>query len=203
MTGGMREASSGARRVALLAVDVQHDFLPGGSLAVPYGFAVVGPLLQLATHAGVVVATRDFHPADHCSFSAQGGPWPAHCVIGTEGARIHPDIDAIADIVVSKGTDPAVEAYSGFDGTGLDAMLRALGVERVLVGGLATDYCVRATVLAARDAGLDTTVVRDAVRAVDVHDGDGGRAIEEMRAAGCGIATLADFTKAAPVRGVD
>ena len=190
-------------RTALLAVDVQGDFLPGGSLAVPDGFAVVAPLLALAERADVVVATRDFHPADHCSFTARGGPWPAHCVVGTEGARIHPDVDAIARIVVSKGMDPEVDAYSGFDGTGLETMLRALGVERVLVGGLATDYCVRATALAARAAGFDTTVVREAVRAVDAQAGDGDRAVDEMRAAGCRIASLGEVTGVAGAHGVD
>jgi nicotinamidase-related amidase len=182
-----------AGRTALIAVDVQRDFLPGGSLGVAGGTSVVGPLLSLAAHADVVVATRDFHPADHCSFVARGGPWPAHCVIATEGARIHPDVDAIADLVVSKGSDPDVEAYSGFDGTGLAGILRSLDVTKLLIGGLATDYCVRATALAAIGEGFHTTVVLDAVRPVDAVAGDGDRALQEMRAAGVTLAALADL----------
>ncbi len=183
----------GQGRTALIAVDVQRDFLPGGSLGVAGGTSVVGPVLSLAAHADVVVATRDFHPADHCSFTARGGPWPPHCVIGTDGARIHPDVDAIADLVVSKGTDPDVEAYSGFDGTGLVAILRALDVTKLLIGGLATDYCVRATALAATREGFHTTVVVDALRPVDAAAGDGDRALEEMRAAGVALAALAEL----------
>src|SRR5438445_9958892 len=149
-------AMSGERRTAVIAVDVQRDFLPGGSLAVRDGDGVIAPLLELARSADIVVATRDFHPPGHSSFLAQGGPWPAHCVAGTEGAHIAPQIDAVADLVVSKGTDIHVEAYSGFDGTGLAAMLRALGVTDVVIGGLATDYCVKATALAAHQEGFGT-----------------------------------------------
>ena len=178
---------SGAGRVALLALDVQADFLPGGSLAVRDGFAVVQPLLDAAAGAGLVVATRDWHTADHASFAARGGPWPVHCVAGSPGGAIDPRIDAIARVVVSKGTDPDVDAYSGFDGTPLAAILRGDGVTRLVVGGLATDYCVRATVLDALRQGFEVTVLRDAVRAVDVRPGDGDRALEEMRAAGATI----------------
>ena len=177
---------------ALIAVDVQRDFLPGGSLGVRDGEAVVPPLLRLAVDADLVVATRDFHPADHMSFVARGGPWPAHCVAGTSGASLHPDIDRIAQLVVSKGMSPDADAYSGFDGTGLDVMLRSLGVDRVVIGGLATDYCVRATALAAHAAGFDTTVVTDAVRAVDVQPGDGERALGELRGAGVRVVGAGD-----------
>ena len=172
---------------ALLAVDVQRDFLPGGSLGVRNGEAVVGPLRTLAAEAALVVATRDFHPEHHCSFVERGGPWPPHCVIGSPGALIHPGIDSIASLVVSKGTDEDVDAYSGFDGTGLGGMLRSAGVERVIIGGLATDYCVRATALAALLEGFETEVVLEAIRAVDVHAGDGDRAVEEMSRAGVRI----------------
>ena len=110
---------------ALIAVDVQADFLPGGALGVPGSDAVVAPIRALASQVGVVVATRDFHPPGHCSFIVQGGPWPPHCVIGSPGAALHPDIDAVAHVIVSKGDDPALEQYSGFDGTGLGALLRA------------------------------------------------------------------------------
>ena len=173
---------------ALLCVDVQGDFLPGGSLAVTDGFAVVQPLLEAASRTDLVVATRDWHPAGHASFAARGGPWPPHCVAGTPGAALHPRIDVIAGLVVTKGSDADRDAYSGFDGTPLAALLRAAGVTRLLVGGLATDYCVRATVLDALREGFAVTVLRDAVRAVDVRPGDGDRALEEMRAAGAEIA---------------
>jgi nicotinamidase/pyrazinamidase len=117
---------------ALIAVDVQFDFLPGGALGVPGADVVVAPIRELATYVGVVVATRDFHPPSHCSFTAQGGPWPPHCVIATPGAALHPDIDAIAHAIVSKGTAPSLEQYSGFDGTGLAALLQARGVRQVI-----------------------------------------------------------------------
>lgn len=171
-------------RTALIAVDVQADFLPGGSLAVPGGDAVVGELVRLAGEADLVVATRDLHPPGHSSFLEGGGPWPAHCVAGTPGAGLHPRIDAIADLVVSKGRDPDRDAYSGFDGTDLAALLRARGVERVVIGGLATDYCVRATALDALREGFATEVVASAVRPVDVREGDGERALEEVSRAG-------------------
>lgn len=169
---------------ALIAVDVQNDFLPGGSLGVPDGASVVAPLLRLASRFELVVATRDFHPRDHISFVERGGPWPVHCVAGTAGSRLHPEIDRLARLVVSKGTERDIEAYSGFDGTGLAEILKSLDISDLVIGGLATDYCVRATALAALQAGFATTVAADAVRAVDVHAGDGERAMSEMRAAG-------------------
>jgi nicotinamidase/pyrazinamidase len=175
-------------RLALIAVDVQADFLPGGSLGVSDGFAVIPPLVSAAGGVDVVVATRDWHPPDHVSFAARGGPWPPHCVMGTPGSLLAPEIDRIAQVVVSKGSNRDVDAYSGFDGTPLAAMLRGMGVTRLLVGGLATDYCVRATVLDARREGFEVVVLRDAVRAVEVQAGDGDRALEEMRAAGAEVA---------------
>jgi nicotinamidase-related amidase len=171
---------------------VQRDFLPGGSLAVRDGDAVVAPLLALARRFPTVIASRDFHPPDHMSFSARGGPWPAHCVAGSEGARIHADIDGVAGLVISKGMDRDVDAYSAFDSPALLPLLRSLGVERIVIGGLATDYCVRASALAAVASGLRTTVVVDAVRAVDVHPGDGARALDEMRAAGVALEASRD-----------
>lgn len=168
---------------ALILTDVQHDFLPGGALAVAGGDEVIAPLLARVDDAGLVVATRDFHPSNHCSFRARGGPWPPHCVIGSHGAAIHPRIDSVAHLIISKGSDPEQEQYSAFD-AGLGSMLAARGIRRLIIGGLATDYCVRATSLAARSAGFDVQVLADAVRAVDVHPGDGERALDEMRAAG-------------------
>lgn len=175
-------------RDALLVVDVQHDFLPGGALGVPDGDRVLAPtgrLLAAARGAGATLAaSRDRHPADHVSFAARGGPWPPHCVAGTDGAALHPSLDLSGVAVLDKGTDPDVDAYSAFDGTGLLARLRDAGVRRVVVCGLATDYCVRATALDALAGGLATVVVEDAVAAVDVQAGDGDRALAELRAAG-------------------
>jgi nicotinamidase-related amidase len=174
-------------RTVLIAVDVQGDFLPGGSLGVPDGFAVIPPLLAAAHDADMVIATRDWHPPGHISFAERGGPWPVHCVAGTPGAALAPEIDRIADVVVSKGTNVDVDAYSGFDGTPLAALLRATGVTRLLIGGLATDYCVRGTVLDARREGFEVEVLRGAVRAVEVQPGDGERSLAEMLEAGAQV----------------
>jgi nicotinamidase/pyrazinamidase len=182
---------------ALLVVDVQNCFVPGGSLAVPDGGAVVAPLNAYAEavrrHGGFVAASQDWHPADHLSFRERGGIWPPHCVQGTEGAAFHPALRLPADAyVVRKGYDPDREAYSAFDGTDLAPVLKAHGILRLLVGGLATDYCVRQSVLDAISAGFAVWLLRDAVRAVDVKPGDGERAIEEMRAAGAGVVPSPD-----------
>jgi nicotinamidase/pyrazinamidase len=182
---------------ALLLVDVQNDFCPGGALAVPGGDAVVPVLNRLAARAGAlglpVYASRDWHPADSTHFAAHGGPWPVHCVAGTDGARLHPDLQLpAATMIVTKGTSRDAHGYSAFEGTvagrgPLADDLRTRGVTHLIVGGLATDYCVRASVLDARRLGFDVTVVEDGVRAVDVEAGDSARAIEEMRRAGAAI----------------
>jgi nicotinamidase/pyrazinamidase len=170
---------------ALIVVDVQNDFCPGGALAVPDGDAVIGAINRLAADAPFVVATRDWHPVDHGSFVSQGGPWPEHCVAGTPGAELHPGIDRGAvDAVVDKGQSADREGYSGFEGTELEQLLRSRGVDAVDVTGLALDYCVKATALDARRAGLAVTVHRDATRPVEVQPGDGERAVAELRAAG-------------------
>jgi nicotinamidase/pyrazinamidase len=170
---------------ALIVVDVQNDFCPGGALAVAEGDRVIEPLHRLAEEADVVVATRDWHPEDHGSFQEQGGIWPVHCVAGTPGAELHPALDrGRIDQLVDKGQDPATEGYSGFDGTGLERLLRERGVNRVHVGGLALDYCVKNTALDAKRAGFDTVVHLDATRAVDVEPGDAERAVAELREAG-------------------
>jgi len=174
---------------ALILVDVQLDFLPGGSLAVPHGDEVVPALNRyLAVFRGLtlpVVATRDWHPADHCSFHARGGPWPPHCVAGTNGARFAPLLDIPCEArIVSKATTVDKDAYSGFEGTDLDEWLRRAGVGRVFVGGLATDYCVLNTVRDALHLGYATFLLADAIRAVNVSEGDGARAIAEMRRLG-------------------
>jgi len=168
---------------ALLLVDVQHDFLPGGSLAVPDGARVIAPLRRcialFANRALPLFATRDWHPGDHCSFRAQGGPWPEHCVAGSAGAAFALQLPASTRIV-SKGTHAAQEAYSGFAGTDLERQLNDESIGRLFVGGLATDYCVAQTVQDARRRGFDVVVLRDAIAAVDAHPGDGEHAIERM-----------------------
>ncbi len=170
---------------ALIVVDVQNDFCPGGALAVSQGDAVVEPINRLASEAPFVVATRDWHPPDHGSFAAAGGPWPAHCVRDTAGAQLHSGIDvAQVDAVVDKGQSRDAEGYSAFEGTELERLLRERGVDTVDVAGLALDYCVKATALDARRAGFDVVVHRNATRAVDVSPGDGDRAVDELRAAG-------------------
>ena len=170
---------------ALLIVDVQHDFLPGGALGVADGDAVIPALVAAAEDADVVVVSRDAHPADHCSFTEQGGIWPVHCVEGTHGAELHPAIAALEpDVRIAKATTREVDAYSAFDATGLAEELRARGVDRVVIGGLATDYCVLASALDGRREGFDVVVVSDAVRAVEKTPGDSARAVAKMEAAG-------------------
>ncbi|ROR32589.1 isochorismatase family protein [Inmirania thermothiophila] len=180
---------------ALIVVDVQNDFLPGGALAVPAGDQVVPVLNRYAEQfaaAGLpVFATRDWHPADHCSFRDQGGPWPPHCVAGTEGAAFAPGLRLPQGTeVISKADTPERDAYSGFEGTDLAERLRRRGVRRVFVGGLATDYCVFNTVLDALGEGFETWVLGDAIRAVNVRPGDGAEAERRMREAGARFLTL-------------
>lgn len=183
------DAPSLASGDALLVVDVQNDFLPGGTLAVPEGDEVV-PVLnrwidRFRARGLPVFASRDWHPADHCSFGARGGPWPPHCVADTTGAEFPRDLALPPEAeVISKATGSDRDAYSAFSGTALARRLGDLGVQRLFVGGLATDYCVRASVLDALQAGFDVVLLEDAVRAVDANPGDGPRAVEEMRAAG-------------------
>jgi nicotinamidase-related amidase len=172
---------------ALIIVDFQNDFTPGGALGVRDGDAIAGRVDELARSGDfdLVVATRDWHPPDHGSFAAQGGPWPVHCVQGTAGAELHPGLDrALVDVVVDKGQDPGTEGYSGFEGTRLDELLRQRGIDDVTVVGLATDYCVKNTALDALRGGFGVTVDATAARPVDVQPGDGDRALDEIRAAG-------------------
>ncbi|MFQ5883044.1 MAG: nicotinamidase [Candidatus Methylomirabilales bacterium] len=172
---------------ALIVVDVQNDFCPGGALPVPEGDRVIPTLNTLLCRANcLIVATRDWHPVHHCSFTDQGGPWPVHCVAETWGADFHPALDrSRLQVIVSKATTPKQEAYSGLQGTSLADLLRERGIQRLLVGGVATDYCVKATALDARRAGFEVIVLEDAIRGVEVSPGDCARAVEEMKRAGC------------------
>jgi nicotinamidase/pyrazinamidase len=177
---------------ALVIVDFQNDFTPGGALGVPEGDEIAGRVNELAADPrfDLVVATRDWHPPEHGSFAenGKGGPWPPHCVQGTEGAELYPELDAErVDLVIDKGQDPDTEGYSGFEATELEQVLRDRHVDRITVVGLATDYCVKNTVLDARRLGLDVTVDSAAVRGVEVEPGDSARALDEMRVAGATI----------------
>jgi nicotinamidase/pyrazinamidase len=197
---------------ALVLVDIQNDFCPGGALAVAEGDRVVGVADRLAGRFDLVVATQDWHPPDHKSFAANHpgrSPgevvelhgleqvlWPVHCVQGSTGAELRPDLDLGAiDRVFRKGSDPEVDSYSGFydnghrHSTGLAEYLRERGVERVVMMGLATDYCVKFTALDAVREGFAVTVVEDGCRAVELSPGDSAAAIEAMRAAGVEVAT--------------
>jgi nicotinamidase/pyrazinamidase len=182
---------------ALLIVDVQNDFCPGGALAVAGGDEVV-PVMNryaeaFAAAGRLVIADRDYHPGRTTHFVQFGGAWPPHCVQGTYGAEYHPDLVLPPETVhVVKGMGAEEDAYSVFQGRdtagrSLEALLDEHGIRKLYIGGLATDYCVKETVLDARKAGLEVVVLADAVRAVDVNPGDGDRAIEEMRAAGAAI----------------
>lgn len=202
---------------ALILVDLQYDFCPGGALAVARGDETLAVANALMPKFSTVVATQDWHPPNHKSFAinnpgtqigqviqVDGQPqvmWPAHCVEGTRGAELHEALDrARITEVFRKGTDPAIDSYSGFfdnghkKATGMGDWLRAHGIDDVVVLGLATDYCVKFTALDARGLGMTVTLVADGCRAVDLAPGDGERAIDEMRRAGVTVSTLADMS---------
>jgi nicotinamidase/pyrazinamidase len=188
---------------ALVIVDVQNDFCPGGALGVPEGDRVVPLLNRYAERfraAGApVMASRDWHPERTRHFKAYGGVWPPHCVQGTKGADFHPDLRLPPGAAVfSKGMDPEEDAYSCFqakdpEGTEFTVYLAERGIRRLFIGGLATDYCVKSTALDALHEGYEVVVLTDAVRAVDLQPGDGERALEEMKAAGAAFAALDDL----------
>jgi nicotinamidase/pyrazinamidase len=195
---------------ALILVDLQYDFCPGGALAVARGDEPVEIANRLLPYFSTIVATQDWHPADHQSFAPQhpgrrpgdlidldGLPqvvWPPHCVQNSHGAELHAGLarDKLTE-VFRKGTDRSIDSYSGFfdnghrKSTGLAEWLRERWITRVYVMGLATDYCVKATALDARELGFDTWVIEDGCRPVELHAGDGDRALAAMRAAGCTI----------------
>ena len=182
---------SDSSKRALIVVDVQNDFCPGGALAVAEGDKVVAPLNKLIEEflerGEPVFKSRDWHPEQTKHFTAYGGAWPVHCVQNTKGAEFHQDlIDDPRVRVVSKGLGDT-DCYSAFDETDLALQLQRLGVEEVWVGGLATDYCVKSTVLDALKQGFRVQAMEDAMRAVEVKPGDGERAIEEMKNAGAEI----------------
>ncbi|WP_319588468.1 nicotinamidase [uncultured Desulfobulbus sp.] len=191
------------KTTALLLVDVQNDFCPGGALAVPEGDQVVEPLNRAVEHFVAIglpiFASRDWHPPQTSHFQPFGGPWPVHCVQNSHGAAMHQDLRLPASVVLlSKGMDESVDGYSAFDGiTEEDRTLADLltenGIDHLYIGGLATDYCVRATVLDARKRGLTVTVLNDAVAGVDLQPGDSKRALAEMRAAGARMLRVAEI----------
>jgi len=176
-------------RDALIIVDVQNDFLPGGTLAVPLGDEII-PVLNEYLHLFAkkdlpIFATRDWHPENHCSFKNQGGPWPPHCLAQTTGAGFAPGIKLPASAsIISKATSSNTDAYSGFQGTDLHPRLQNLGVNRLFTGGLATDYCVLKTVKDALRLGYRVNLLLDTMRAVNIKAGDGDRAIAKMTALG-------------------
>ena len=175
---------------ALVIVDFQNDFTPGGALAVPEGDRIADRVNELAAsdRFDLVVATRDWHPPDHGSFEDQGGTWPVHCVQDTEGAQLHPSLEqALVEVVIDKGQDRDTEGYSGFEGTRLAELLREREIDRLTVVGLATDYCVKNTALDALRQGFEVSVDTRAVRGVDVNEGDSERALEELREAGADV----------------
>ena len=174
---------------ALLIVDVQNDFCPGGALAVPDGDQVVPVLNEWMAEAGAngvpVFASRDWHPPNHVSFRERGGPWPPHCIQGTPGAAFHPGLRLPPDAeIISKAQMADQDSYSAFGGTGLAARLRRAAVKRLWIGGLALDYCVRASAIDAIREGFEVHLLVDGTRAVNVNSGDGQKALDEIRQAG-------------------
>jgi nicotinamidase/pyrazinamidase len=190
-------------RAGLLIVDVQNDFCPGGALPVPEGDRVVSVLNRYidaaAARGATVFASRDWHPAVTVHFKPYGGPWPVHCVQGTDGARFHPDLRLPATaIVVTKGERADSHGYSVFEGHTSDGQsflsdLRERGIDQLYVGGLATDYCVRHSVLDALSAGLSVTVLEDAIAGVDPEDSS--RALVQMRGGGARIGPVLETTQ--------
>ena len=174
---------------ALIVVDVQNDFCPGGALAVKDGDKIIPPLNALVnaftTSNLPVCFTRDWHPPDHSSFRENGGPWPSHCVRNSRGAGFHPDLHVPKNaLVVSKATEPDKEAYSGFQGTDLSSTLKRMGVTELFVGGLATDYCVKNTVGDALREGFLVNVLTDCVRGVNLKRTESAKALRWMKVRG-------------------
>lgn len=187
-----------AKGDALIVVDVQKDFLPGGNLGVPDGDAVIPAMNRYLKHfrrAGLpLYATRDWHPESHCSFKAQGGPWPPHCIAESDGAEFADDLHIGEDVtVISKAVTVGKDAYSGFEGTDLAERLRKQNVKRLFIGGLATDYCVLNTVKDALTHGFQVLLLDDGIRGVNVNAGDSDKAIKEMHALGAKSITVGNL----------
>lgn len=192
MTGATMDKES-----ALVVVDVQNDFCPGGALPVPEGDTIIPILnryMELFQRQGLpIIASRDWHPEKTTHFKIYGGIWPTHCVQGTKGAEFHANLQLPEGaIVVSKGMDPEKDDYSALHGTTEDSvpvpeLLRQMGIRHLYVGGLATDYCVKETVLVGLNEGFKVTLLRDACRGVDLSPGDSARAVEDMKKRGAEI----------------
>jgi len=183
---------------ALIVVDVQNDFYPGGALPVPNGDQVVPVLndyIKIFNKAEAsVFATRDWHPPNHISFKAQEGAWPPHCIQNTKGAKFHPDLKLPRGTrIVSKAMNPLKENYSGFEGDELAITLRKQGIARIFVGGLATEYCVKNTVLDALKLGFEAVLLSDAIAGMNAEPDDAAEAIEKMVESGAEQASLSDF----------
>ena len=181
-------------------MDVQNDFSPGGALPVPQGDQIIPVLnkyiIKFEKAGARIFATRDWHPSNHISFIPYGGPWPPHCVQGTRGAEFHPALKLSRNVtVISKATNPHRESYSGFDGTDLERKLRDGNTKRIFVGGLATDYCVKRTVLDGLKIGFPTGLLTDAIKGIDQKPGDSEEAVREMVQNGAKIVTLSDISK--------
>src|SRR5215216_2997863 len=193
---------------ALVLVDIQNDFCPGGALAVAGGDQIVEIINRLIPKFPLVISTQDWHPRNHISFKERGGPWPPHCVQNTPGAELHPALDqsSIAHHFCKAMTSDR-DAYSEFegadeDGRTLDEVLKNRGVKKVYVAGLATDYCVLATTLDAVKNGYDTYAITDAMRAVNVNPGDDAKALEEMARSGAHLVTSREILKADKQTGI-
>lgn len=186
-------------RDALIIVDMQNDFMPGGTLPVPNALSIIPTINSyievFVKNRATIIATRDWHPPNHISFKNRGGPWPPHCVQGTKGAEFHSGLRLPLNlVVVSKAFNEDIEAYSGFEGTELDQLLRSKNIKRVFVCGVATDYCVKATVLDAIRLGYVTFVLSDAIKGVDIPKGSVDKAVDEMLNEGAIFINLSEVT---------
>ena len=186
------------KQSALILVHIQNDFCPGGALPVPHGDTII-PLInryiEFFIHSGLpIIATRDWHPPDHCSFKEQGGMWPVHCVQGSRGAQFRSDLHIPnGSLIISGATHPKKEAYSSFDGTSLNDHLEDMGAKTLFIAGLATEYCVKETVLEGRKLGYRVVVLEDAVKGVNLQPDDSRSALQEMWASGALKATNSDL----------
>ncbi len=184
---------------ALIIVDMQNDFMPGGALPVPDGDKIIPKLnLYIETFANnslPVFYTRDWHPENHISFKGHGGIWPKHCVQNTKGAEFHKDLKFPLDnkFIISKGTSRDFDAYSGFQGTILNDLLKERGIKRLFIGGVATDYCVKNTALGGLNLGYQVFILEDGIKGVDVNQGDSDKALEYLLNKGAVLINFEDI----------